>query len=184
MIEDTNGTDAIFVVSYGSEAEIVTPPAYACNASTSSFGSLLPNDNAALLCTPMQACSMPMGPAKCMPPACACECTSLCVLSAVHSPPCVALLTVYIAERNVGLQLHGFSIYETDPRHNNVPSRVYCCALAAITAACLMTSTASKTLETCHGKGLYRPCTCLPHDFPNGRMTSTLLHQPMQPVCR
>ncbi|DBA87350.1 hypothetical protein WJX77_006476 [Trebouxia sp. C0004] len=31
MIEETNRTDAIFVISYGSEAEIVTPPAYACN---------------------------------------------------------------------------------------------------------------------------------------------------------
>ena len=38
MIEETNKTDAIYVISYGSEAEIVTPPAYACNASTSSFG--------------------------------------------------------------------------------------------------------------------------------------------------
>ena len=38
MIEETNKTDAIFLISYGSEAEIVTPPAYACNASTSSFG--------------------------------------------------------------------------------------------------------------------------------------------------
>lgn len=38
MIEETNRTDAIFVTSYGSEAEIVTPPAYACNASISSFG--------------------------------------------------------------------------------------------------------------------------------------------------
>ncbi len=35
MIEETNKTEAIFLISYGSEAEIVTPPAYACNASTS-----------------------------------------------------------------------------------------------------------------------------------------------------
>ena len=33
MIEAANDTEAIFVVSYGSEAEIVTPPAYACNVS-------------------------------------------------------------------------------------------------------------------------------------------------------
>ncbi len=38
MIEETNKTDAIFLISYGSEAQIVTPPAYACNASTSSSG--------------------------------------------------------------------------------------------------------------------------------------------------
>ncbi|KAL0052238.1 hypothetical protein WJX82_010393 [Trebouxia sp. C0006] len=31
MIEETNKTEAIFLISYGSEAEIVTPPAYACN---------------------------------------------------------------------------------------------------------------------------------------------------------
>ena len=33
MTEVANDTEAIFVVSYGSEAEIVTPPAYACNVS-------------------------------------------------------------------------------------------------------------------------------------------------------
>ncbi|KAL0022767.1 hypothetical protein WJX79_002551 [Trebouxia sp. C0005] len=50
MIEETNRTDAIFVTSYGSEAEIVTPPAYACNASmrspvTGLVGNTLHTDN-------------------------------------------------------------------------------------------------------------------------------------------
>ena len=31
MVDEANNTEAIFIVSYGSEAEIVTPPAYACN---------------------------------------------------------------------------------------------------------------------------------------------------------
>lgn len=34
MFDDTNSTDTIFVVSYGSEAEVITPPMYACNVSS------------------------------------------------------------------------------------------------------------------------------------------------------
>ena len=33
VVETQNGTDSVFITSYGSEAAVVTPPAYACNVS-------------------------------------------------------------------------------------------------------------------------------------------------------
>lgn len=35
MLDDTNSTDTMFVVGYGGEAEVITPPMYACNVSSS-----------------------------------------------------------------------------------------------------------------------------------------------------
>ena len=55
-----------------------------------------------------------MSPAKRMPPAYACGCTSLLVMPAVHSLLPVALLTVYPAEGNAGLQLHDWTTCTTD----------------------------------------------------------------------